>query len=394
MYRFLFLFMVFISASQLLFAQAQVVTGVVKDATGAGLPGVNIRIKGTTIGTTTDLNGKYKIKAANGNVLIFSFVGYDTQEIKVSGQTLNVVMHETVNKLNEVVVTAFGIKKERRALGYAVTQIQPKDVDIAGQTDAISALQGKVPGMQISNTGGSAGGGIDILIRGISSIDPGKNNQPLIIVDGLPIDNSTFAGNVLPSAGSNATGSKEQFDFASRIGDLNPDDIASFSVLKGAAATALYGIKAANGAIVITTKHGKKGAPKITLTLNTTFRNVTKTPSLQKTFREGNRTTKIPGAVIDPNAPGGYLRPGSFAFYSWGVPFSDDWFIMPNGYSIDLRHDGFHSPYELFKTGVNNQLNFSISGANDRFNYYFSSNWTRDNGILPNTKYDKKSFKI
>jgi TonB-linked SusC/RagA family outer membrane protein len=394
MYRFLFLFMVFISASQLLFAQAQVVTGVVKDATGAGLPGVNIRIKGTTIGTTTDLNGKYKIKAANGNVLIFSFVGYDTQEIKVSGQTLNVVMHETVNKLNEVVVTAFGIKKERRALGYAVTQIQPKDVDIAGQTDAISALQGKVPGMQISNTGGSAGGGIDILIRGISSIDPGKNNQPLIIVDGLPIDNSTFAGNVLPSAGSNATGSKEQFDFASRIGDLNPDDIASFSVLKGAAATALYGIKAANGAIVITTKHGKKGAPKITLTLNTTFRNVTKTPSLQKTFREGNRTTKIPGAVIDPNAPGGYLRPGSFAFYSWGVPFSDDWFIMPNGDSIDLRHDGFHSPYELFKTGVNNQLNFSISGANDRFNYYFSSNWTRDNGILPNTKYDKKSFRV
>ncbi|HFB61922.1 MAG TPA: SusC/RagA family TonB-linked outer membrane protein, partial [Bacteroidetes bacterium] len=259
---------------------------------------------------------------------------------------------------------------------------------------AISALQGKVPGMQISNTGGSAGGGVDILIRGISSIDPGKNNQPLIIVDGMAIDNSTFAGNVLPSAGSNATGSKEQFDFSSRIGDLNPEDIASFSILKGAAATALYGIRAANGAIVITTKKGKKGAPKISLTLNTTFRQVVKTPSLQKTFREGNRTTKIPGAVIDPNAPGGYLRPGSFAFYSWGVPFTDDWFIMPNGDSIDLRHDGFHSPYELFKTGVNNQLNFSISGASDRFNYFFSSNWTRDNGILPNTEYDKKTFRV
>ncbi len=393
-YRFLFLLMVFISATQLLFAQAQVVTGVVKDASGAGLPGVNIRIKGTTVGTTTDLNGKYKIQAANGSTLVFSFVGYDTKEVKVTGPVLNVVMKETVSKLNEVVVTAFGIKKEKRALGYAVTQIQPKDVEIAGQTDPITALQGQVPGMQISNTGGSAGGGVDILIRGISSLDPGRSNQPLIIVDGMPIDNSTFAGNVLPSSGSNATGSHEQFDFASRIGDLNPDDIASFSVLKGAAATALYGVRAANGAIVITTKKGKLGAPKVTLTLNTTFRQVVKTPSLQKTFREGNRTTKIPGAVIDPNAPGGYLRPGSFAFYSWGVPFSDDWFIMPNGDSIDLRHDGFHNPYELFKTGINNQLNFSISGANKRFNYFFSSNWTRDNGILPNTEYDKKTFRV
>ncbi len=394
MYRFLFLFMVFISATPLLLAQGQVVTGVVKDATGAGLPGVNIRIKGTTVGTTTDLSGKYKIHAANGSTLVFSFVGYDTKEVKVTGPTLNVVLHESVSKLNEVVVTAFGIKKETRALGYSVTQIKPKDVDIAGQTDAVAALQGKVPGLQISQTGGSAGGGIDILIRGITSIDPGRSNQPLIIVDGLPIDNSTFAGNVLPSAGSNATGSNEQFDFASRVGDLNPDDIASYSVLKGAAATALYGVRAANGAIVITTKKGKKGAPKISLTLNTTFRQVVKTPSLQKTFREGNRTTKIPGAVIDPNAPGGYLRPGSFAFYSWGVPFTDDWFIMPNGDSIDLRHDAFHSPYELFKTGVNNQLNFNISGASDRFNYFFSSNWTRDNGILPNTEYDKKTFRV
>ncbi len=394
-YRFLFLFMVFISATPLLFAQGQVVSGVVKDVSGAGLPGVNIRIKGTTVGTTTDLNGKYRIHAANGSTLVFSFVGYDTREVKVTGPTLNVVLRESVNKLNEVVVTAFGIKKEKRALGYAVTQIKPKDVNIAGQTDPITALQGQVPGMQISNTGGSAGGGIDILIRGITSIDPGRNNQPLIIVDGLPIDNSTFAGNVLPSSGSNATGSHEQFDFASRIGDLNPDDIASFSILKGAAATALYGIRAANGAIVITTKRGKKGAPKVTLSLNTTFRQVVKTPSLQKTFREGNPYHNgQPGAIIDPNVPGGYLRTGVTAFYSWGVPFSQDWYVLPSGDSVDLRHDAFHSPFELFKTGINNQLNFSISGASDRFSYYLSSDWTRDNGILPNTRYDKKTFRI
>lgn len=394
LYRFVFLLVMFISVSQLSFAQSQSITGVVTDNTGAGLPGVNIRIKGTTTGVVTGMNGKYQMTASKGDVLVFSFVGYTTQEVKVTGSNIDVTLHETVSKLNEVVVTAFGIKKETKALGYSVTQIKPKDVDIAGQTDAMQALQGRVPGVQISNTGGSAGGGVDILIRGITSIDPGRSNQPLIIVDGLPIDNSTFAGNVLPSSGSNATGSSEQFDFSSRIGDLNPDDIASYSVLKGAAATALYGVRAANGAIVITTKKGKKGAPKISLTLNTTFRNVVKTPELQKTFREGNRTTKIPGTVIDPNAPGGYLHPGSFAFYEWGVPFTDDSFTMPDGTVIDLSHDAFHDPYELFKTGVNNQLNFNISGANDRFNYFFSSNWTKDNGVLPNTAYDKKTFRV
>ncbi len=394
MYRFLFLLMVFISISQLLFAQTQIVTGVVKDATGAKLPGVNIRIKGTTIGTATDLNGKYKIHASMGNVLVFSFVGYDTKEVKVIGSTLNAVLKESLNKLGEVVVTAFGVKQQARSLGYAVTEIQSKDLLLANQSSPLQALQGRVPGVQITKTSGSAAGGIDILIRGMSSIDPGRNNQPLIIVDGLAIDNETYSGNVLPSAGSNAVGSSSQFSFSNRASDINPDDIASYSILKGAAATALYGIRAANGAIVITTKKGKKGAPRINLSLFTTFRNVVKTPKLQKTFREGNRTTKIPGAVIDPNVPGGYLRPGSFAFYSWGVPFSANSFTMPDGTVIDLSHDGFHSPYELFKTGINNDLNFNISGATDKFSYYFSTGWNKDNGILPNTSYDKKTFRF
>ena len=394
MYRFLFLLMVFITAAQLSFAQAQTITGVVKDATGAGLPGVNIHIKGTTIGTATDLNGNYKIQASQGDVLVFSFVGYVTKEVKVSGSTLNIVLSENVNKLNEVVVTAFGIKKEKRELGYSVSEIQSKDLDMASQTSAVAALQGRVAGLQIRKTSGSAGGGVDILIRGLSSIDPGRNNQPLIIVDGLAVDNTTFAGNVLPSAGSNATGSAEQFGFQNRAGDINPDDIASYSVLKGAAATALYGVRAANGAIVITTKKGKLGKPKVNLTLMTTFRNVVKTPELQKTYREGNRTTKIPGTVIDPSAPGGYIHPGSFAFYSWGVPFTDDSFTMPDGSIIDLSHDGFHDPYELFKTGINNQMNFNISGADEKFNYFFSAGWNNDNGVLPNTNYDKKTFRF
>ncbi len=393
-YRFLFLFMVFISATQLLFAQAQLVTGVVNDASGAGLPGVNIRVKGTMIGTTTNLNGKYKIQTTDGSILVFSFVGYTTKEVKVTGPALNIVLQETVNKLNEVVVTAFGMKKETRALGYSVSEIKTKDLNMASQTSAIEALQGRVAGLQIRRTSGSAGGGVDILIRGLSSIDPSRNNQPLIIVDGLAINNETFAGNVLPSAGSNAVGSSSQFAYSNRAGDINPDDIASYTILKGAAATALYGVRAANGAIVITTKKGKLGKPRVSLSFFTTFRDVVKTPALQKTFREGNRTTKIPGAVIDPNVPGGYLRPGSFAFYSWGVPFSANSFTMPDGTVIDLTHDGFHSPYELFKTGINNQANFNISGADAKFNYFFSAGWNNDSGILPNTNFDKKTFRF
>ncbi len=393
-YRFLFLFMVFISATQLLFAQTQLVTGVVNDASGAGLPGVNIRVKGTMIGTTTNLNGKYKIQTTDGSTLVFSFVGYTTKEVKVTGPTLNIVLHETVNKLSEVVVTAFGMKKEARALGYSVSEIKTKDLNMASQTSAIEALQGRIAGLQIRRTSGSAGGGVDILIRGLSSIDPSRNNQPLIIVDGLAIDNETFAGNVLPSAGSNAVGSSSQFAYSNRAGDINPDDIASYTILKGAAATALYGVRAANGAIVITTKKGKLGKPRVSLSFFTTFRDVVKTPALQKTFREGNRTTKIPGAVIDPNVPGGYLRPGSFAFYSWGVPFSANSFTMPDGTIIDLTHDGFHSPYELFRTGINNQANFNISGADAKFNYFFSAGWNNDSGILPNTNFDKKSFRF
>ncbi len=394
MYRFLFLLTVFITVTPMLFAQSQIVTGTVKDATGAGLPGVNIKIKGTYTGTVTDLNGKYSIKAPQGSTLVFSFVGYVTKEVKVSGHVLNVVMQQSVSNLGQVVVTAFGIKKQKRQLGYAVTEIQAKNLQLGARTNPIAALQGRVAGVQISRTSGSPAGGTDILIRGLSSINPNRNNQPLIIVDGLAIDNTTFAGNVLPSSGSNAVGSGSQFSFANRAMDINPDDIASFTVLKGAAATALYGVRAANGAIVITTKEGQKGRPKINLSVFTTFRRIVKTPALQKTYREGNRTTKIPGAVIDPNVPGGYLRPGSFAFYSWGVPFSANWFIMPNGDSIDLRHDGFHNPYDLFKTGVNKDLILNISGASSKFNYFFSAGWTRDNGTLPNTSYDKKTFRV
>ena len=188
-------FLVFFTTTfSLLFAQSITVTGKVSDASGNVLPGVNIQVKGTNNGTSTDFDGNYEISASQGDVLIFSFLGFKTKEVSVTGATLNVTLEEDANQLDEVVVTAFGIKKETKELGYSVTQVNTKDLELAGQTDALSALQGRVAGLQINQTSGASGGGVDILIRGITSVNPDRNNQPLIIIDGLALDNDTFSG--------------------------------------------------------------------------------------------------------------------------------------------------------------------------------------------------------
>ena len=291
-------FLVFFATTfSLLFAQSITVNGKVSDDSGNALPGVNIQVKGTSTGTSTDFDGNYEINASQGDVLVFSFLGFKTKEVSITETTLNVSLEEDSNALDEVVVTAFGIKKSAKELGYSVSQVKTDDLNLAGQTSAVAALQGRVAGLRIQKTSGSANGGVDILIRGMTSVNPSRSNQPLIIIDGVAIDNSTTSGGeLLPSAGSSAVdGSIGQFGFANRASDINPEDIESYNVLKGAAATALYGVRAANGAIIITTKKGKQGKPKITLTASTTIRTVKKTPEMQTTFREGHRTSTRPG---------------------------------------------------------------------------------------------------
>jgi TonB-linked SusC/RagA family outer membrane protein len=378
---------------QFAFAQDLQVTGKVSDVSGEPLPGVNVVVKGTQTGVATNFDGVYTIKTKKGATLVFSSVGYQTVEKAVSSNKMNVVMKESANQLDDVVITAFGVKKKTKTLGYSVQQVKVKDLSMDGQNNGLEVLQGRVAGMQIKRTSGSAGGGVDIIIRGMSSVDPSRNNQPLIIVDGVALNNDTFSGNVKPSAGSHAVNSSEQFGFSNRAGDINPEDIESYSVLKGAAATALYGVRAANGAIVITTKKGKLGKAKISFSTSTTLRKVVTTPALQTTFREGHKTTRRPGVTIDPSQPDGYNR-YSWAFYSWGVPYTDDEFIQADGTVTDLSHDAFHSPYEIFRTGVNNQINFNISGAQDKIDYFFSTGYSNDDGILPNTSYAKKSLRF
>ena len=388
--KILFGFFLFFSFS--LAAQEVNVNGTVTDSEGMPLPGVNIVIKGTTKGTATNYDGDYKINASQGDILVFSYLGFVTKEMTVSGSTLNVSLEEDLNQLDQVVVTAFGIERETRELGYSVTQVKAEDVELAGQANAITALQGRVAGLQVTQTSGSSGGGVDILIRSVTSIDPSRNNQPLIIVDGIALNNDTFAGNVLPSAGSNSTGSNEQFSFTNRAADINPEDIESFSVLKGAAATALYGIRASNGAIIITTKKGKLGKAKVSFTASTSFRQINTTPELQTKYREG--FSGAPRTLYTPETESGFTRLGGTSFYSWGPEYAVDSYTLADDTVVDLSNDRFYDPYDLFQTGVNKQVNFNISGATEKMNYFFSMGNNSEEGVLPNSEYNKSTFRF
>lgn len=391
-----FSFLVFFTAAfSLLFAQNITVSGNVSDVSGNVLPGVNIQVKGTKIGTATDFDGKYQITAAQGDVLVFSFIGYKTKEVSVSGPMINVFLEEDAKQLDEVVVTAFGIKRETRELGYSATMIKAEDVSTVGKSNAISSLQGKVAGLKITKTSGSVGSGFDITIRGLSSMNPSVNSQPLIVVDGVAINNDTFVPNLTGSSENSFVSSSEKYSATSKSNDLNPDDIESYNVLKGAAAVALYGIRAANGAIIITTKKGNEGKPTINISTSITNSQVKQTPDLQYVFREGRYGR--PYRLYTPEVDGGYTLTGVGSGngpYSWGVRYSDDSFVY-NGVTVDLTKDSSYNPFdETFRTGTDKNLNFNISGASEKFNYYASISDTKEEGIIPGTDYGKSTFRL
>lgn len=375
------------------YAQSITVSGEVSDTSGA-LPGVSVMLKGTNKGTTTDIDGKYLIKTTKGAVLVFSYLGYKNKEVVVNSSKINITLEEDSDLLDEVVVTAFGIKKKEKSLGYSVQKVDASELNTSGSTNALESLQGRVAGLQINRTSGSAGGGVDILIRGVTSVNPDRNNQPLIIIDGLALDNDTFSGKGIgPSQGSNSLSPAEQFSFTNRAADINPEDIESFNVLKGAAASALYGVRASNGAIIITTKKGKLGKPRINISASTTVRQIVTTPELQKTYREGwNGRVEM---LYTPETATGFTSVySSTPFQTWGPKYSDNSVINPDGSVIDLTKDRFYDPYELFRTGINTQLNFNISGASEKIDYFFSVGKSNDEGVMPNTGYSKTNFRF
>ncbi len=392
MNKFKLLFLVLsLTFAQFITAQEVSVSGKVTDTKGEPIPGANVTVQGQNKGTATDFDGQYQIKVHPGDVLVFSSIGYQIVKKPVKkGGTLNVKLKESSDLLNKVVVTAMGIKKEEKAIGYATQQVKINDLKQTNQ-NVLANLQGQISGVQINQSSGAVGGGVDILIRGVKSLDPSVSNQPLIIVDGVRISNDIVAGNVLPSAGSNAPSSAEQFSFANRAIDINPDDIESINVLKGAAAAALYGIDAANGAIVITTKKGIKGKPQFTFTAKTSASQVNKYLELQSKWREGRgKTSRV---TLDPNNPNinpvqsrGYgaqkgfwlINGATYSFHTWGPEYGDDPTIK------------FHDIYrDFFQTGINNNINFSVRGGADKYTYYLSLGDNISSGIVPNTDFSK-----
>tara|TARA_R110002073_G_scaffold279026_1_gene442891 strand:+ start:130881 stop:134030 length:3150 start_codon:yes stop_codon:yes gene_type:complete len=384
--------LIFTLSFSLLHAQSITVSGKVSDISGIGIPSVNIQVKGTNNGTSTDFDGNYQITATQGDVLIFSFIGYKTKELAVTDSTLNVSLEEDAAALDEVVITAFGVEKKQKSLGYSVTQVNADDLNLSGQMNGINALQGQVAGLQINQNSGGAGAGADISIRGITSIAPGRNNQPLIVLDGIVLNNDTFSGNILPSAGSNSPGSYDQFGFTSRAGDINPNDIQSVSVLKGGAATALYGVEAANGVILITSKKGKQGEAQIKLSTSTTFRNVVKSPEYQKIYREG--FSGAPRQLYTPETETGFTRLGGTVFYNWGPELAADSYTLGDGTVVDLSNDKFYDPMDLLNTGVNTDINLSIAGATEKMDYYLSLGNQNETSIIPNSNYEKINARL
>ena len=278
-------------------AQGKKITGKVTSSDdGSGLPGVTVQVKGTSKGSQTDIEGNYSIEAPAGSTLVFSFVGMNTQEVKLGNQSVvNVSLGADTKQLSEVVVTAIGIQREKKALAYAVSNVNAESLQQRSEPDALRALNGKVPGVNIISGGGAPGQATRITIRGANSFT--GNNQPLFVVDGIPFDNSV-----------NATdGFNQNTVTSNRAYDIDPNNVESMTILKGAAASALYGSRAANGVVVITTKAGSKNAKKgLEVTYNSSYstEKISTIPDYQDTYTQGS----------SQNYSGGFIG-------NWGTVF-------------------------------------------------------------------------
>jgi TonB-linked SusC/RagA family outer membrane protein len=263
------------------------VTGTVRDATGAPIPAVSVLIKGTQKGTNTDVNGKYTISAPEGSILVFRYLGYQLQEITLGASaSVNVTLQEEKTSLNEVVVTALGVRREKKSLGYAVQEVKGETLVEAREPNLVNTLSGKVSGLQITRSSNGPAGSSKITLRGNNSLT--GDNQPLIVVDGIPLNN--FTGGISPSNGTlNNDFYNPARDMGNGLSDINPEDIESISVLKGPTASALYGSRAGNGVIMITTKSGKsqKGLG-ITVSSTLGVESIFATPKFQNEFGQGD----------------------------------------------------------------------------------------------------------
>jgi TonB-linked SusC/RagA family outer membrane protein len=359
---------------QVAFAQRTVTGSVTKATDNTPLVGVTVIAKGTTTGITTDINGRYSIPVPNNETILqFSFIGMNPKEVTVGTQTtINVAMEEANQVLNEVVVTALGIKRESKSLGYSATSIPTAELSTSKSANMMQNLEGKVAGLNITLPAAGVGGSSQIRLRGQAAFN-GANNAPLIVINGLPMDQDARGAN-----GAN------QRDLGDNMSNVNPDDIESMTVLKGATAAAIYGSRAANGAIIITTKSGQKNQSiGVEYSTSYTFQKALDYFDFQKVYGEGlagNKPTSQADAAGNGQLSWGAKLDGSDVYLFDGS-------VVPYSFQPHRVGDYFH----LGKVAVNT---VAMSGGNDNGSFRASFSNTNGSGIEPTNEYKKNTFNM
>ena len=370
---------------------AVTVTGkVTSSEDGSGIPGVNVVLKGTQSGTITDSDGKYSITSPDDNgVLVFSYIGFVTQEVSISGKSsIDVSMEPSSEALNEVVVTALGIPREEQSLGYSVGKVKGDDIVNVAQENVLNSLAGRVAGVTINSTGG-AGSSVRMTIRGTKSLV--NDNQPLFVIDGVPVVNSL--NNIAQ------VGSDNRVDYGNPIADLNPDIIESMTVLKGPSAAALYGSRAGNGVVIITTKNGSK-AKKVTV-------NVTSSTVVDIPYRYLDMHTKFASGYLpftpDKNPyPGGVLQVDETSVGGVGPELDRGYNAIQWNSPLDADGNPIPTPLVSHKDNIKNFVQngittsngVSIANSNDMLNYRLSYNNMSNRGIIPNSDLFKNALSL
>ncbi|PWJ44406.1 SusC/RagA family TonB-linked outer membrane protein [Sediminitomix flava] len=337
--------MIALFCSTLTFAQERTISGVVRDASDkTAVIGANIVVKGTSNGTITNFDGAFTLLVPEGKTaLLITYVGYKPQEVEIGTESeVEVFMEIDAEELQEVVVTAFGVKQEKKALNYAVQEVNAAELVQSKQSNMVNALQGKVAGVQITSGGGMPGASSQIMIRGANSLT--GDNQPLFVIDGIPIDNSSQNGGV------------------NRAADINPNDIESMTVLKGPAAAALYGMDGANGAIIITTKSGKAGETQVTFSSSVDIDKVGRLPEQQKKYSQGS------------------------------LGLANDETMMMWGPLLRPDEKTYNNPENFYQTAAAFTNSATISGGTENTTAYASINNLTQDGVVPMTGYDKTSI--
>ncbi|SHM32631.1 TonB-linked outer membrane protein, SusC/RagA family [Salegentibacter salegens] len=392
---------------QITFAQERTITGTVVDEDGLPLPGVTVLIQGTNTGTQTDFDGNYSIPATQGDVLVYSFVGMQTAEYTVANNdTIDVTLTTDSAQLDAVVVTALGIKREKKSLGYATQEVDGSEVSDVPTQNFVNSLSGKVAGLKVSSSG-TMGGSSNVVIRGSSSLT--GNNQALFVIDGTPVSN----------ANTNRTGQdagRGGYDYGNAASDINPNDIASINVLKGAAATALYGARAANGAIIIETKKGSKGkgiGVSVSSTLMTSHADMNTLPEYQDEYGAGYLRGYGPDGdeyfnLYDVDGDGNldqvtpFTEDASFGARFEGQPIYQWNSIYPQleGTDYDFYQQatpweaGENNPNAIWETGYTMINSVALDGGTDKSSFRISGTNFNQQGNLPNSQIKRNTLKF